>query len=126
MGWSESVLGLCIRKHEDSDHGWSRCTCACAYIHIKTNIQWRTSSTPNTVVSNRANETTLIAAYNGTSPLRFEPIKLDFPANMAPEKIRRVPDKLLLAGHSWGKGYRHMSRFFCHDVYFHEVGCGPC
>jgi hypothetical protein len=44
---------------------------------------------------------------------------------MPETKRKLVPDKLMLAGHAWGTGYRHMSRFFSYDFYFHEV-CLVC
>jgi hypothetical protein len=36
---------------------------------------------------------------------------------MGSSVLAAVPNKLLLAGHSWGVGYRHMSRFFCKGLF---------
>lgn len=63
------------------------------------------------------NETTLTSAYGAASPLSFERIELAFPDSFPAEARDRVPSKLHLAGHAWGMGYRHMSRFFSHGLF---------
>ncbi len=51
------------------------------------------------------------------STLSFLKIQWDMPPDMSPSVRAAVPPKLLLAGHSWSIGYRHMSRFFCKGLF---------
>eukprot|EP00960_Hanusia_phi_P050831 760452-Hanusia_phi.AAC.1 len=47
-------------------------------------------------------------------PLAFSP-------EMTDDERKEIPQYLFLAGHRWSYGYRHMSRFFCHDIFYLDV-----
>jgi alpha 1,2-mannosyltransferase len=59
----------------------------------------------------------LSASFSSPELLQFKKIKLDFPRNMSKEDRNKIPKRLNLAGHQWSIGYRHMSNFFCDDIF---------
>jgi alpha 1,2-mannosyltransferase len=63
-----------------------------------------------------AQERSLEQAFS-PSTLSFLKIRWDLPPDMSASVRAAVPPKLLLAGHSWSLGYRHMSRFFCKGLF---------
>uniref|UniRef100_A0A7S4PF26 Protein O-GlcNAc transferase n=1 Tax=Guillardia theta TaxID=55529 RepID=A0A7S4PF26_GUITH len=66
------------------------------------------------------NQTTLSAVF-GDGNLSFHRIELAFPPEMTEQEKAKIPPYLMLAGHRWSYGYRHMSRFFCHDMFYLDV-----
>jgi hypothetical protein len=75
---------------------------------------------PVVILHDRLNSTDMIslsASFPSPELLQFEKIKLDFPRNMSKEDRTKIPKHLNLAGHQWSLGYRHMSNFFCDDIF---------
>ena len=74
---------------------------------------------PVVILHDRLDSSQQVSLERAFSPstLSFVKIHWDLPAALSPADRAAVPPKLLLAGHSWGLGYRHMSRFFCKGLF---------